>query len=92
MLLFALAAIGLAKDSKAPTDDYITDQVRLKLAGDQVVKGGALQVVVKQGVTTLSGVVETQEQQQRAAKLAKKVKGVKQVVNQITLRDKNAKQ
>ena len=88
IVLLALAAVGLANAPKILTDDYITDQVRLKLASDQVVKGGALQVVVKQGVTTLSGVVETQEQKERAAKLAKKVKGVKQVVNNIVLRGK----
>jgi hyperosmotically inducible protein len=85
----ALASAGLAAKPKVLTDDTITDQVRLKLADDQIVKGGALQVVVKQGVVTLSGTVESKQQQERAPKLAGKVKGVKQVINNITLRDKN---
>ena len=85
-----LAAVCWASTPKVLTDDTITDQVRLKLAEDQIVKGGALQVVVKQGVATLSGTVEVKQQQERAAKLAGKVKGVKQVINNITLRDKNA--
>ena len=87
---FALAAFGLAAAPKILTDNYISDQVRMKLAGDQVVKGGALGVDVKLGVVTLNGTVDTREQLERAPKLAKKVKGVKQVINKIVLRDKNA--
>jgi osmotically-inducible protein OsmY len=86
LLLFLLASVCLAKDIKPLTDDAIYDQVRLKLANDQVVKGGALQVDVKQGVVTLSGNVDLADQRDRSTKLAKKVKGVKQVINNITLR------
>ena len=84
----ALAVAGWASNPKVLTDAYISDQVAMKLASDQVVKGGALQVVVKQGVVTLSGTVDSKEQQERAPKLARKVKGVKQVINNIALRDK----
>ncbi len=85
LVILALTSVCLAKE-KPITDDSIYDQVRIKLANDQVVKGGGLQVDVKQGIVTLSGQVEQQNQKERAAKLAKKVKGVKDVVNQITLR------
>jgi hyperosmotically inducible protein len=61
------------------------DQVRVKLAADAVVKGGGLGVDSKAGVVTLSGVVATSKQKDRAAKVASKVKGVKQVVNNIAL-------
>ena len=88
VLLFA--GVCLAKD--AVSDDMIYNNVRIKLAGDQVVKGGALVVDVKEGVVTLSGSVEQTKQKDRAAKLAKGIKGVKQVINNITLRDKNAPQ
>jgi hyperosmotically inducible protein len=83
-----LASVCLAAD-KPVTDDSITDYVRLKLASDPDVKGGALNVDVKQGVVTLSGTVETQRQKDKAARIAKKVKGVKTVVNSITLKEKN---
>ena len=86
LLLFTLASVCLAKTPKQITDDGIYDQVRMRLANDQVVKGGALQVDVKQGVVTLSGSVDLAEQKNKAAKLAGKVKGVKQVINHITLR------
>lgn len=67
-------------------DDTITDQVRIKLADDPTVKGGGLTVTVKDGVVTLSGAVELDKQKERATILAKKVKGVKQVVNNIEIK------
>src|SRR5437868_8019650 len=82
-----VAGVCLAAD-KAVTDDSITDYVRLKLAGDPDVKGGALNVDVKAGVVTLGGIVETPHQKDKATKLAKKVKGVKQVINNITLKER----
>ena len=90
LLTALLACLCLAKD-QVP-DDMIYNNVRIKLAGDQVVKGGALMVDVKDGVVTLSGSVEEQKQKDRATKLAKGIKGVKQVINNITLRNKNTPQ
>lgn len=88
LLVFVLAAAVLAgaqKQQTPPSDDSLYDLVRRKLASDQVVKGGALQVDVKDGVVTLRGKVELEKQKERAAKLAKKVKGVKDVDNQLTV-------
>jgi len=85
-MALALAAAGLAKD--ATSDDMIYDNVIVKLAGDSIVKGGDLKVDVKEGVVTLAGSVETPKQKDRAEKLARKIRGVKQVVNNITLRTK----
>jgi hyperosmotically inducible periplasmic protein len=82
---FVLAGTIPAKQEPI-TDNVITDQVRIKLAGDQVVKGGALEVDVKDGVVTLSGPVDEPKAKERAEKLAKKVKGVKQVINKITVK------
>jgi len=81
-----LAAVCLAKDPPLVNDDTITDQVRIKLADDPLVKGGALAVDVKQGVVTLSGAVEMDKQKEKAEKVARKVKGVKQVVNNIEIK------
>jgi osmotically-inducible protein OsmY len=86
LLCLLFAGLCFAAD-KPLTDDLITDNVRIKLAGDQLVKGGALGVDVKAGVVTLSGTVENSKQKDRAAKLAKGVKGVKQVVNNINLKE-----
>lgn len=91
MALLLAAGLALAADKKPLTDDMISDYVRLRLAGDPDVKGGALAATSKDGVVTLTGTVETESQKNKATKLAKKVKGVKQVVNNLTLKDRNAK-
>jgi hyperosmotically inducible periplasmic protein len=81
-VLLMLPLVALAAD-KPVSDDLIYDLVRQKLAGDQVVKGGALEVEVKGGVVTLGGQVQSEKQKDKAERLAHKVKGVKSVVNQI---------
>jgi hyperosmotically inducible protein len=79
----ALAGAALAADKTPVSDDAIYDNVRRKLASDPLVKGGGLNVDVKQGAVTLSGVVEQDKQKERATKLTKKVSGVKSVTNDI---------
>jgi osmotically-inducible protein OsmY len=86
LTVLLLAAVGTAAD-KVISDDMIYDNVRIKLASDAVVKGGALNVDVKQGVVTLGGMVENTRQKDRAAKLTKSVKGVKQVINNLNLKE-----
>ena len=82
VLLLTLVVAALAADK--PTDDnYIYDSVREKLASDSVVKGGAIDVDVKAGVVTLKGKVQEAKQKSKAESLAKKVKGVKSVINQL---------
>jgi len=85
--ILALASVCLAMAKEPITDGTISDQVSIKLASDPMVKGGALKVDVKDGVVTLTGQVELYAQKDKATTLAKKVKGVKQVINNITLRD-----
>ncbi len=84
-MVFCLLAGACLAAAKPVTDDLITDQVMLKLSGDAVVKGGAIKVDVKNGVVTLGGTVAEAKQKERATKLTKKVKGVKQVVNNIAV-------
>lgn len=87
IFLALLAPLLLAQ--KAPvTDDTIFDMVRLKLASDPDVRGGAFDVQVKDGVVTIKGRVDKESYKQRAEKLAKKVKGVKSVVNQLLVEPK----
>ena len=70
---------------KPMSDDLIYDNVKRRLAEDSDVKGGGLDIDVKQGVVTLRGKLETQRQIDKATKIAKKVNGVKKVVNEIQL-------
>jgi osmotically-inducible protein OsmY len=57
--------------------------VRLRLAGDPDVKGGGLEVIVKDGAVTLRGVVRTDKAKAKAEKVAGKIKGVTKVTNEI---------
>ena len=82
-LVFCLVSTMWAE--KAVSDDEIYNNVKIRLAGDRDVKGGGIDVVVKSGVVTLNGKVDTANAKSRAEKLTKKVKGVKQVVNQLQI-------
>ena len=85
-VLLPVAAAGQKNVAGASTeDDRIVDQVRLKLAGDPDVKGGNLEVSSKDGAVVITGRVETEQGKNKATKLAKKVKGVKSVDNQLSV-------
>jgi len=83
VMFFTLLTPGFA--GKPVSDDFLVDTIRQKLAADDVVKGGAIDVEVKDGVCTLKGKVEEEKQKGRAEKIAKRVGGVKTVVNQIQI-------
>lgn len=79
-------SVASAQKAAAPSaDDRIFDQVRMRLATDPDVKGGALDVTVKDGVVTIKGRVDTEKGRDRATKLTKKVKGVKEVDNELVV-------
>ena len=83
-LIATMATTALAA-SKPVTDDFLVDTIRQKLAADQIVKGGAIEVIVKDGAVTLKGTVEENAQKNKAEKIAKKVNGVKSVTNEIVI-------
>ena len=85
MALILLVSACLAAD-KPISDDTIYDKVRISLASDIDVKGGGLKVDVKDGVVTLGGAVENQGVKDKAAHIAKKVKGVKKVINNLEVK------
>ena len=84
LLLFTFLTAAFAAN-KPVSDDFLIDTIRQKLAADQVVKGGAIEVVVKDGAVTLKGKVEEERQKSKAEKIAKKVSGVKSVENDIQI-------
>jgi osmotically-inducible protein OsmY len=83
MALFA--GLLAAQTPPGPTDDTLVDQVRVKLSLDIDVNGGALEVTARQGVITLRGPVRSEKAKKKAEKIAAKVKGVKSVVNELTI-------
>lgn len=85
VLWLALGAGFCLASAPSKSDDKIYDDVRLRLAGDRDVKGGALEVQVAQGVVTLRGKVRSEKIKEKAARITRKVKGVKKVVNELEI-------
>jgi osmotically-inducible protein OsmY len=89
MLVTVVSFLGcvaaLAAPQKPLTDDEIHDKVMARLAADRDVKGGGIEVDVKDGVVTLSGKVREESQKLKAERIARKVQGVKQVVNNLVV-------
>ncbi len=82
IILFLAPAFA---DKAVRGDGEIHDQVMIKLAGDQEVKGTGIDVDVKDGVVILTGKVESEKIRNKAERLAKKVKGVKSVDDRLAV-------
>jgi osmotically-inducible protein OsmY len=85
-LLLAFQLVVPAMQQVDP-DDRIYDEVRRRLTNDPDVKGGTFEYEVKDGVVTIRGEVDKEKWRHKAERLAKKVKGVRQVVNQLKVKN-----
>lgn len=90
-LLLAVFVAAAAREKAPVSDDQLYDLVKRRLANDPVVKGGALEVEVHEGVVTLKGTVEQEKQKTKAERVTKKISGVKQVDNQLQVIGKPAR-
>ncbi len=61
-------------------------EVRAKMAEDIELKSFGLSVAVDNGVVTLGGNVENNDQRVKAGQAARDVKGIKSVINNITIK------
>lgn len=86
VLILLLMGVMLAAAQQAPSDDEIYDLVRRRLAGDPDVKGGAFDITVQNGVVTLKGVVRSEKGKKKADRLTRKVKGVRDVINELVVK------
>jgi len=71
------------KTGEVVTDASITAAVKMKMADDELVKAGNINVDTKDGVVTLNGTVGSKAEEQKAIDLAHSVDGVKKVVNNL---------
>lgn len=87
----ALFAVGCSVTSGQSTvgqyvdDATITAKVKSSLAEDPAVAASRIQVETLKGVVQLSGFATSESERQRAAQLASKVNGVKQVQNAVVV-------
>jgi len=69
-------------------DDHATSsRVRSALSSDTQYKYDGVNVETFKGVVQLSGFVNSRDQKNRAGDLAKKVEGIKEVANNITVKE-----
>jgi osmotically-inducible protein OsmY len=80
-----MAACQAAFAQKRSADDEVYDRVRQRLAADRDVKGGGIEVDVKNGVVTLRGKVREEKQKTKAEHITRKTKGVQKVVNELVV-------
>jgi hypothetical protein len=99
LLSFVLLTAGLASlttgcagtSTRASTgemidDSVITAKVKTELIRDEFVKARDVNVDTFRGTVQLSGFVERDEQKARAGEIARQVNGVRDVVNNITIK------
>lgn len=88
-LLFAVLVAGCAADrpiGKRIDDQTIETKVKAALLAAPDVSGTAVSVEVRNGDVQLSGFVKSQAEAQRAVELARRVDGVRNVINKMTVR------
>lgn len=90
MLVFSRvsAAIGivLLAVACAQPDPVITGKVKATLAVDSTVKAAQIEVTTNDGVVTLTGNLNSQEEKDRAMEIARTTSGVKSVVDMLAVR------
>jgi hyperosmotically inducible protein len=80
-VLFAGMTIGCAT-----TDAGLSSKVKSKLVADDTVKAYKIDVDTRDHVVTLTGSVDRQAEKDRALQLARETKGVREVVDMISVR------
>lgn len=83
--LSGIVAVALFAAACAQSDPGITTAVKSKMAADDTVKSYRIDVDTKDRVVTLSGAVDTPEAHRRALEIARTTKGVRDVVDRLTV-------
>jgi hyperosmotically inducible periplasmic protein len=78
-------AVAANQARRALNEGAITAKIKAKMALDDTVKALDIDVDTVGTTVTVSGVVKTESQRQRALALARETEGVKQVVDQLRL-------
>jgi hyperosmotically inducible periplasmic protein len=75
-----------ARDSDKSRDAEVTESVERWLQADPEVSGMPIRVQTYRGEVQLTGMVDAETQKERAAELARKIRGVQWVRNDIEVR------
>ncbi len=80
-----LSGCSYLETLQGPNDQTITSEIQSKLFADSSLKTRDIRVTSEKGVVTLVGTVQTELEKGAAENLAREAKGVKQVVNELTV-------
>ena len=92
LVMFIAALVACASTTKQSStgeyidDSVITTKVKSLLAGDDFLKSFRISVETYKSVVQLSGFVNTQEAADKAGQIARSVKGVKSVKNDLIVK------
>jgi osmotically-inducible protein OsmY len=92
LLMFIAALLACASTAnKESTGEYVDDsvittKVKSQLAGDDFLKSFQISVETFKGIVQLSGFVNNQEAVDKAGQIARSVKGVKSVKNDLIVK------
>lgn len=76
----------MATMSLVERDVVLEDAVKRELDLDPAIDAQAVRVIVRDGFVTLNGTIPTRDQRAAAERTARRVAGVRQVANAITVR------
>lgn len=91
-LLIIASLAGCASSPKSEStgeyldDSVLTTKVKATILGDSKLKVFQIDVETFKGIVQLSGFVDTQEAAERAVRLTRTIKGVKQVNNSLIVK------
>jgi len=85
ILVSLLLAAGCATTGDYLGDARTTTRVKSAIYNEPELKVMGIHVSTEEGVVTLSGAVKTRAERAKAVQVARKVEGVKQVKNDLTL-------
>ena len=92
LMMFIAALLACASTSKKEStgeyvdDSVITTKVKSQLAGDDFLKSLQISVETFKGIVQLSGFVNNQKAVEKAGQIARRVKGVKSVKNDLIVK------
>lgn len=91
--LLGMAACSTTRTQRAPgeqvDDAALLTSVKSALASDPITEAGEINVDVNRGIVKLSGFVDSSKEQAQAVQVARNVKGVKEVQNDIAVQKTN---
>ncbi len=88
LLALAGCASSMVPEATRHTDSGITSVVQASLQANDAVKARQVDVETREGTVYLTGVVDTEEARNEAARIAWRTEGVRGVVNDLTVGDR----